>query len=313
MRANVRVAVALVAAALAAAPAGDVRAERADGRIAAGERAFSRGEFDAALAAFSAAYEETGMAALLYNIAMCQWELDRPADAVRTFRRYLRADGASLSATDLAEIERVLGELRPRHGDLDLEVAPAGARVTVDGEEVGEAPFDDPVAVEPGVHQVRATAEGMEPALVTASVQAGETEEVEITLAPPAPEAPVEELPPESPSDEGPRPARPLGWWFWATTGLTAAAAVGLSITGGLALDAHGTYEESGHLDLDAYDSGRTLGVTTDALIGVAAASAVAALLSLVLHYTLPAGAAAPAEGAASAGASGPLGGVAWQ
>lgn len=276
----------LVVCCVLSAWAPPVAAERGvDGRIQAGERYFGQRRFDAALRAFDEAYEATSRVALLYNIAMCQWELDRVPDAVNTFRRYLDADRANLSVSDRREIEQIIVGLRSRHGDVVLVVEERGASVLVDEQEVGLSPLTRPVAVSAGQHTFGARLGDRSGPVVTRSVGAGETVTVALALEAEG----VSDDPEPDENGDGDDPsvtadAGPLPWWFWTSTALAGASVLGVAITGGLTLSYRSDYQESGQLDLDAYDRGTALGVATDVLIGVASVAATAAVVSLIIH-----------------------------
>ena len=60
-----------------------------------GEKAFNLGKFAEALAAYEAAYEAKALPALLFNIAQCHRNLDRPERAAFFYRRYLTLEPRS--------------------------------------------------------------------------------------------------------------------------------------------------------------------------------------------------------------------------
>ncbi len=265
--------------------AGEAVAEEAGrAEIREGEQAFQRGDFDAALDAFRSAYEDTDMTALLYNIGMCEWELDRPVDAVRSFRRYLAA-APDLSAGDRREIEEILDELRPRHGDLIVRVSPPEAAVAIDDIEIAGTP-GSPVAVTAGGHTVVVTLEGYEHTELVRSVDAGATTTVDVRLVAIDDENGTGDDSVDEPLVNDPQAPqeRRRPWWFWTGVGLAGASAIATAVTGGLTLGYQGDYEDSGQLDIDAYDAGQRLAVTTDVLLGVSVGAATVALIAIIVH-----------------------------
>lgn len=218
---------AAIAAALAwARPA---RAESAaTPQLRQGEQDFAAGRYEQALEAFLEANRVEPQPALLYNIAMCQWELGRVADAVNSFRDYLLRQ-PDLPGRELREIERVLAELRPRHGDATLVTSDPGVELLVDGRDVGPAPLTHPVAVEPGEHAFTAQAAGRSSLIVMRTLEAGGSTTIDLTLpAEPAAAADAE----DDVELEPPRPG-PLLWVFVA---LTSGTLVATAATGGAAL-----------------------------------------------------------------------------
>lgn len=258
---------------LASAP---VRAQE-EGRqlFEVGVAAYGRGNYAQALAAFEAAYAADRVPGVLYNIAMCQRALDRAAEAVNTFRRYLREDAGNIPADVAGEVRGTIEEMRPEFADLTILTDESGASVLIDDEAVGTTPLDDPVAVPPGEHTVLARLDDRSISR-RVQVEGGERLSIELSLV----EEPEPPQPPPTPPPEEPR----LGWWFWTSLALAGAAAVGLSVTGGLALRSRSDYIDSQHLDLDAYDSAVALGQATDGLLGVAIGMGAVALVSLIVH-----------------------------
>ena len=88
---------------------------------------------------------------------------------------------------------------------------------------------------------------------------------------------------------------------------VTSATAVGMAVTGGLTLKYNEDFDASGHTDAGLRDSAFALRTTTDVLLGVALAAAVAAT---VLAF-VPGEGEAEADGASGI-AVGPVGLVAW-
>lgn len=258
----------------------------ASDHIQDGEEALGRGDVAAALDAFERAHALTPLPALLYNIATCQRELERIPDAVNTFRRYLGEDG-SISARDREEVEQILAELRPLHADVVLEVNQAGAAIFVDGQHVATSPLEHALAVVPGEHTFSARTGYTSSRTVTRDVQHDRTETIELNVD--RRRDAVEIVYPEAPADSGTLESEetirePLPWWFWSPLAVSAATTIAVAVTGGLTLSYRNDYVESGQLDIEAYDTGTALGLSTDVLIGVAATTATLALIALVVH-----------------------------
>jgi hypothetical protein len=139
------------------------------------------GNFKAALAKLQEAYQVLPTPTLLWPIAELRWQLDQPVEGLEALRRYRQEmvpaemePGQELSDADKLEekLRAKLGYLRPQ--------AAAGAKVAIDGNEVGRAPLGDRVAVNPGSHQITATSSRGR-ADTTVEVRAGQESEVALT------------------------------------------------------------------------------------------------------------------------------------
>jgi hypothetical protein len=278
----------------------DVQAEEQDVQalFQQGIERYQTGRHEEALALFETAYSIRSDPAILYNIATCQRDLDRIPDSVNSFRLYLQEEDPSrISAEDHAEIQRLLQEMRPRHGDIEIRVDVDGATVLVDGVEVGVSPLGQPVAVSPGEHRVSARLEGRTPAERSGAVRGGETITFALNLEAvaagptPGPEPepasvpePVPERQPATspPSHEGGRLAGP-----WALLG----SGLGMLLVGGI-LDVvayvrsdPSTFDQLGsYAEYDDWATSSTnLAIAGDVLVFLGAAVAVGGLVWLLV------------------------------
>ncbi len=138
--------------------------EEARQRVTRGEALFERGDFDAALAEFEAAYEGIGehpsRFLILYNIGHCHERRFRYDVALTYYQRYLDEGGRGEEGHEAVEANvRTLGELL---STLHVETSAASAEVFVDGRPVGAAPGD--VRVPAGLHVISVRADGYVPA-----------------------------------------------------------------------------------------------------------------------------------------------------
>lgn len=184
---------------------------------------FSQGvaHFDAhrylpALEEFQRAYAIRPHPAVLVNIANCFVQLQRYPEAVLHFERYL-AESRNLPPDQRRETEQALEDARTHIGELLFDIQPAGATVSVDGREIGRAPFSRPMVVPAGSHRVEVTAPGMQPGTRAVTVEGGMTATVRLTLtagggtAPPPPPPPHVDNPPPPPPHQPPPPPPPPG------------------------------------------------------------------------------------------------------
>jgi hypothetical protein len=164
-----------------------------------GAAAHDRGELELARAKYAEAFRLRPSVEVAANLGVVEGQLRLHRDAAEhlafALARYPEGADPEKRRRMSEELSRVLGYV----GTLRV-VAPAGARVEVDGREVGTAPLLAPVYVEPGSHSLRAlAAEGgvivpLPPH--TVSVQAGESRDVDLG-APTPPGA----TPPATPTD----------------------------------------------------------------------------------------------------------------
>jgi hypothetical protein len=279
-----------------------------------GLRALQEERFADALAAFETSYRLDPVPVVLYNIGMCQRELGDPAAARTALLRYAAAPGEG-DPPDLREqAERTIREIDALLASLTVNVEPSGATVLIDAIDVGTAPLAEPLRLNPGRHVVDARADGFDPGTVEVDLSAGESATVTMRLAPAAPPTPVgpppvpvepPPLPVEPPPAVGsatpPAPPAPVGggaWtpsgWFWAAAGVASAATLAAVVTGSLALDFWSDYEDGGARDAGLRDSILDLRLSTDVLIGFAAAGAAAGLILFLVEE----GGEAPEEAA---------------
>lgn len=105
--------------------------------FAAGEAADRRGDYEAALGHYQRAFERVPHHFAAYNIAVDLERLARYRDAAAWFRRYL---DMAPDAQDRDAVQRVIRELALRPAKLTVTSRPMGARVSIDGHEVGVTP-----------------------------------------------------------------------------------------------------------------------------------------------------------------------------
>jgi hypothetical protein len=164
--------------------AGAQSREEADAHFKRGMQKVRTGDYATAVEEFEAAERIQPHPATLYNLAQAYVKLDRVVQAARALREYVRVDG--VAADRRAHAERQLKDLARRVAILEVNAKPAGARLFVDGVEIGAVPLEG-VVVEPGSHAVELRHDGYEPVRTTARLDAGSSVALELTLEPEAP------------------------------------------------------------------------------------------------------------------------------
>jgi hypothetical protein len=138
---------------------GEARADDVERRSTSlfqdGVAAAARGEYERARAAFRASYDLSPAGTTLHNLAVVEIQGGRVLDGLRHLKDVRKYSEFMVKHPGLVDgdIDRVYREKVAR---LAVEAA-VGARVDVDGEAAGVAPFADPIPVLPGEHQLVAS------------------------------------------------------------------------------------------------------------------------------------------------------------
>jgi hypothetical protein len=141
-------------------------------------------------------------------------------------------------AERLADARARIAELEQRVGRVALAIEPAGARVLVDGRELGTTPLTEPLRVGPGTHVIEVRLDGFAELRREVTVAQGERVEIVAALTatgstevepPPLPVAPL----PEDQAVEEEDGGIATEWWFWTILGVVVA---GGAVTAGVLL-----------------------------------------------------------------------------
>lgn len=156
---------------------GVARAEYEGAKILYGDK-----DFASAIAKFQRAYELSGDARLLFNIAVCQKNLRKYSRMLATIRRYLE-DGASiLTADDKAQAQEIVKTVEAFVSELKLTVDEKDAEVYVDDEKLGITPITGPVFLDVGVRKLTFKKKGFKDAIVNKQVPGGGPIAVDVRL-----------------------------------------------------------------------------------------------------------------------------------
>lgn len=194
------------------------------------------GDFAAACPKFAESQRLDPGGGTLLNLALCNEKLGKTATAWAQFNQAIiiaRRDGRADRETFAKEHVEALA---PHLSRLTIQVPPAarapGMRLELNGVEIGQAAWGDPLPVDPGEQEILATAPGKIDRRTKVTVGTN-AERKEVTLSPlrDAPKAPK---PPPSPAPT-PAPSRgkddgPTLWPFWMTTGVLGATAGVLTV-----------------------------------------------------------------------------------
>lgn len=141
------------------------------------------GLYPEALEKFRAAYAIYPSPKLLLNIGTTQRNLGRNAEAAETYENYLRSP--ERDPAKVVEVERILKEIDAVVGHVQVLARVEGSTVTIDGKDLGLAPLNRTLRVEPGPHKVVAEKPGMQAYVGTLTLKPGETQVAEADPLPP--------------------------------------------------------------------------------------------------------------------------------
>jgi len=162
------------------------------------------------------------------------YEVEVSLTGYATLRRAVRVDPRGVAEVSF-ELERAKGRIR-------VSTETAGARVLLDGVEVGIAPLDESIAAEPGTRVVRLELEGYEPLERKVEVEAEQQAALFLSMVKSSGRRPAR----GDAVDPGAKEAgRGAGPWRFVGLGLTLAAGATTGVFYGLAGKRAGEFEDA--------------------------------------------------------------------
>lgn len=246
-----------------------------------GQTAFREGRFEEAEASFTEAFTLIPNPVVLLGVAEARERLGNVPGAIATLEQYLTL---RTEAPDAAQIQERLTVLRATPGTLAITSTPEGAAIAVDGTDTGAVtPAELPAP--PGEHAIALTLEGHEAATTNVTLPPGGRAEAsaELVVVEPEPEPVVAATPPptepivedtteaDALEDDGPGAA------VWVTSGVAAAALVGGTVLGFMALSREAEFDDEP--TVGRADDGERFALFADVLFGVAGAAAITAIV----------------------------------
>ena len=140
------------------------------------------GDFPGSCLKFRRAYELSQDYRLLWNQAACEKNQRHYAEALALLRSYLAKGGAKVSTADRNQAQMLIRTISEFVASVELSVQPAGARVTIDGVEVGKAPFDQSVPADQGPREIKIELEGYKTYTETHNLPGGTSYPLKVTL-----------------------------------------------------------------------------------------------------------------------------------
>ncbi|MET0340444.1 MAG: PEGA domain-containing protein [Polyangiales bacterium] len=252
-----------------------------------GAELFSEGVYRGALVELKRAYEIAPNYRVLYNIGQTHVALGEFVEATEAFQTFLAQGGSAVDASRRSELETQIGLLKKRSAQVSIEVDRAGARVAIDGEEVGTAPLAGSIAVNVGQHRITARTDDGATASEEIDVAGGDVREVSLTLS--APAVATSEVPREAPPPER-KLSRRKKWAIGLLSGAGALALSGLAVAlvARSARDDHDNALSARPGDPVAIDAAHDklarTAISADVLFGAAVATGVAGTVLLLLR-----------------------------
>jgi hypothetical protein len=131
----------------------DAAKETSRALLKQGNESLDKENFQPALEKFQQAYERFPSAKIFFSQGQALRGLDRNADALRAFQRFLD-DAKGVSPEHQAEARKQVAELTARVGQVAVRSNQIGALVRLNGQEIGTTPLPAAVFVDPGQHSV---------------------------------------------------------------------------------------------------------------------------------------------------------------
>jgi hypothetical protein len=251
--------------------------------------------YEEAYREFKAAYQASPSWKILGNLGIAAMKLERDGEAIEAFQKYLSGGAATLAPEEREQFQRDLGTLQAGVVKLTIDLNVPGAtitdeRVPVTGSAVRNTYVPEgqhlEIGVRAGHHKITASAPGYPPLVWEMEAVSGVAQTHAFELE----RLPVPTIGP-TPGDGPTRSAeRPIPTGVYVGLAATGVFAVGAGVMGGLALAKHSDYESNNDgtnpsAAKDLHDSGQTLNLVTDVLIGGAV---VAGGITALLYFTRP-------------------------
>jgi len=216
-------------------PATSTVLEEAQASFRAGLELYAGGDYAAALDEFERAYRLSPTYRILFNLAQVAYQRRDLVLALHYFTRYLDEGGNAIEPARRIEVQREIGRLRLRIGELEIVGAPAGSEIYVDDVRVGVTPLPVPVAATAGRRRIEVVESTGHRVVRHVEVTPGGRLRVNIGDAAERVPPPVVAAPSPPPPDPNPirltaHAATPTGRSLWVP-GLIGVAAVGTAVT----------------------------------------------------------------------------------
>ena len=211
-------------------------------------------KYDEACTKFAESQRLDPATGTLLNLASCNEARGKYATAWLQFSEALLAARRDQREDRVAFARERVAAIEPKISRLTVTVAPSaevdGLEVRLDGAPLGSAARGVPTPLDPGPHELEASAPGKKP--WTKEVVIGAEADQQTIAIPPLEDAPVVAPPDEPGGSSGPTPGspdrvvteRPVPASVYVLGGATVLLAIGAGVTGAMYLDDKATYNE---------------------------------------------------------------------
>ena len=251
--------------------------------------------YEEAYQAFEAAYNESPSWKILGNLGITAMKLERDGKAIEALEQYLKEGAAKMDASEVEQVERDLRILKTVVTYITVTANQPGANLVDQRSPFMGAPVNNRygelagslrIGVHAGRHQVTVELEGYETLTWKFEAQGEDLEHFFELKKVQVPQAVLVAAPVKKSETET---TRPITTPTWITLGAAGALGAGAAVTGILALQKSKDFDAVNGVDPAEAErlrnSGKTLNLTTDILIGTAVVSAGAAAY---LYFTRP-------------------------
>lgn len=156
---------------------GGAKADYESGRLL-----FSDGDNEGAKLKFESAYEASKDPRLLWNIAACEKNLRNYARVLDLLERYLATGDERITEEARTRAVELKNTVRGFVAEVTIRTEPDGAKVFVDGHEVGTTPLSGPIRMNQGSRALRLEKDGFEAYQQNLKVNGGETKSLTLKL-----------------------------------------------------------------------------------------------------------------------------------
>ncbi|MDD5306928.1 MAG: PEGA domain-containing protein [Deltaproteobacteria bacterium] len=118
-----------------------------------GVAALESHDYKGALESFQGAYQASPHWMVLAHIGNCYGKLNEPVEAIKAYEKYLADGGADIGAEEQEEAKKKIEDQRKKLGVLRLLVKPNGTEAKIDGNSMGQAPFEE-ILLKAGPHHI---------------------------------------------------------------------------------------------------------------------------------------------------------------
>ncbi|MBK7586085.1 MAG: PEGA domain-containing protein [Myxococcales bacterium] len=147
-----------------------------------GKLLFSDGDNAGAKLKFESAYAASKDPRLLWNLAACEKNLRNYSKVLELLERYLADGDEKVTEEARARAVELKKTVRGFVADVTIRVDQVGAKIAVDGEDLGTSPLSGTVRLNQGSRVLRIKKPGFEPLELTVKLNGGEAKSIDVKL-----------------------------------------------------------------------------------------------------------------------------------